>query len=220
MPEPAKKSEPTTDEKMDAWSKRMDAMCDRMDAFIEEHGKKSAKRDAKKDEGMGEPEEMAADDAGDPDDDDGTEAPRQRKVMTDAATENALLEAQSKADAVAMHWGKRAPRAMIGESVRTYRRRLANMFREHSPDYRRADLSLISDPSAFAAAEKQIYADAVRASHDNDAQPRGVLREIQRTDQSGRIISEFVGSVGVTLDPFRLTPMRVRRIVKNPDALF
>jgi hypothetical protein len=56
---PEKKSEPSTEEKMDAWSKRMDAMCDRMDAFMEEHGKK---KDTKKDAKADAEEESEADD--------------------------------------------------------------------------------------------------------------------------------------------------------------
>jgi hypothetical protein len=214
----------TSEDRMNAMSGAFDKMCDRldkmgarMDAFMSKHAKKDAKR-AAADEGETEPEEMASDDSA-PDPDDEDEAPKpKRKAMTDSEKENALLEQQTKADHVARHWGRRAPQPMMGERLPTYRRRLAGMFKQHSPDFKSADLSLIRDPQSWEVAERQIYADAIRASSDNSAQPRGVLREVIREDQSGRRISEFVGSVGVTLEPFRLTPMRVKHINKNPDA--
>ena len=123
-------TEPTPEEKMDAWTKRMDDMCDRMDAFMAKHSSKKDKRGDGMGAEEGEPAEMASDDdrADEGTDDPSTDIedrlpPYARRKMADAAHENQLLEAQTKADAVARHWGKRAPMAMMGEPVRVYRRR-------------------------------------------------------------------------------------------------
>ena len=116
------KAEPTNDEKMDAWGKRMDAMCDRFDAFMKKHdGKKRAKADDDED---GEAEPMASDDSRS---DEGTDDPSDvseerlpgyaKRRLDAAAKENAILEAQNRADQVARHWGKRAQLAMVGEPL-------------------------------------------------------------------------------------------------------
>lgn len=226
MAEPAKKAEPTAEEKMDAWGKRMDAMCSKMDAWLDAQAAKP-KKDAKRaDDDEGEAEPMASDDNRG---DQGTDDPSteiedrlppyaRRKVADDAEKENATLEAQARADRVCRLWGKRAPEAMMGEPVRSYRRRLLKPLQQFSDEYSKVDLNLISDPRTFDIAERAIFADAARASSDNSRQPRGVLREIVREDQSGRRISEFVGDVSVTLEPFRMQPYRVRRINKNADS--
>lgn len=217
-------TEPTPEEKMDAWTKHMDDMCDRMDAFMAKHSSKKDKRGDGMGAEEGEPAEMASDDdrADEGTDDPSTDIedrlpPYARRKMADAAHENQLLEAQTKADAVARHWGKRAPMAMMGEPVRVYRRRLASMFKQHSPSFAKADLQLIRDPASWDIAEQQIYADAIKASSDNSAHPPGQLREVTRQDQTGRQISEFYGSVGVTLAPFRSEVFKVRRINRNAD---
>ena len=209
------KAEPTNDEKMDAWGKRMDAMCDAMTEFMAKHAKKDAKR-AKDDddEGEGEATEMAADDAEDEGEPEMT--PGARRKAADAKAEEAMAHAQQRADNVARHWGLRAPMPQLGESVRVYRRRALNLLKQHSPDYRRADLALISDKAAFDAAEKQIFADAIKASSQNSSHAR--LHEIQRMDQSGRLITEFVGPVSETLAPFRSQVFRVKRINNQPSA--
>ena len=80
-----------------------------------------------------------------------------KRRLDAAAKENAILEAQNRADQVARHWGKRAQLAMVGEPLRSYRRRLLKPFQQYSPDYKAVDLALICDPQTFAIAEKTIY---------------------------------------------------------------
>jgi hypothetical protein len=222
------KAEPSTEEKMDAWGKRMDALCGRMDKFLDGMSKKD-KRTKTDDDEDGEAEPMASDDSrsdegtDDPSDVSEERLPAYAKRRMDAAEkENRILEAQNRADQVARHWGKRAQLAMVGEPLRSYRRRLLKPFQQYSPDYKAVDLNLISDPKTFDIAEKVIFADAVRASSDNSQQLPGVLRQVDHIDQSGRTVSEFVGSWRAAMAPFLLQPLRVRggRINKNPDNQF
>ena len=159
-----KKSEPTAEEKMDAWGKRMDAMCSKMDAWLDAQAAKPKKADAKpaKADDEGEAEPMASDDNRG---DQGTDDPSteiedrlppyaRRKVADDAEKENATLEAQARADRVCRLWGKRAPEAMMGEPVRSYRRRLLKPLQQFSDEYSKVDLNLISDPTHFRYCRK------------------------------------------------------------------
>jgi colicin import membrane protein len=211
--------QPTADEKMaaihDAFDKmnaRLDDMCKRMDAML---AKRAAKKDAKGGADMeDQPEEMAADN--DPGGEVRDKIPEWAKGKTDVDEENERGEAQQRADAVAMSWGLRADRPLWGEPTLKYRIRQANRFKRYSPEFKNADLRLVSDRATFEAAEKRIYADAVAASTSNEYQAPGVLREVRRPDQSGRMISEFYGPVSVTLAPFRSPVYRVKRINKNP----
>jgi hypothetical protein len=298
-----KKSEPTSEEKMDAWGKRMDAMCDRMDAFMSKHDKrkdedeeerKDAKRDdefppkkdAKKDEGgedmegmsdkrkdgekempfeskddkrkdakeegegegdpegekKGEPEPMASDDKrkdkkdakkdGEEeekkeDDDRRSDAVLRRQVSdlqrqinrmsrqrTDEETD-ALGEAQTMWSEVAQQHGERISRPLDGEPLDVYNRRNAKRFQKHSDKWGKVDLSTLPR-DVLAIAVPEIRADSIAAARRGDPGANAVLREVQHTDRTGRIISEFVGPVSATLAPFRLPVMRVKRINNNP----
>ncbi|HEY0181249.1 MAG TPA: NUDIX domain-containing protein [Rhodopila sp.] len=105
-----------------------------------------------------------------------------------------FAEAQARCDSVAFAFNQRAPRAMVGETLMAYRRRLLQGYRQHSDDYKAVDLGLIADPALLAVAEKRIYADALTAAQKPVNMPAGQMREVRRESETGHKITEFYGS--------------------------
>jgi 8-oxo-dGTP pyrophosphatase MutT (NUDIX family) len=131
--------------------------------------------------------------------------PRQ---MTDADYA-AMADSQVKADRVyAMHGGK-APRALDGETLIAYRRRLANGLKEHSKAWKDIDLKVISDDAAFGNIETTIYADAEQAGLHPVSDDADFLREIVHEDVTGRKISEFVGRPSAWMNQFAAPKRRL-----------
>ncbi|ENR0028967.1 NUDIX domain-containing protein [Yersinia enterocolitica] len=120
---------------------------------------------------------------------------------------NELADAQVKADSVFSVLGKRAPMPLSGEKPLSYRRRLMIQLQEHSGDYKAVDLSSIADSALLNIAEKQIYADA-QSSASLSVGP-GMLREIKRSDATGRQISTFEGDPAATWGPFQMGKRQV-----------
>lgn len=120
---------------------------------------------------------------------------------------NELADAQVKADSVFSVLGKRAPMPLSGEKPLSYRRRLMIQLQEHSGDYKAVDLSSIADSALLNIAEKQIYADA-QSSASLSVGP-GMLREIKRSDGTGRQISTFEGDPAATWGPFQMGKRQV-----------
>ncbi|HGL1528332.1 TPA: NUDIX domain-containing protein [Yersinia enterocolitica] len=120
---------------------------------------------------------------------------------------NELADAQVKADSVFSVLGKRAPMPLSGEKPLSYRRRLMIQLQEHSSDYKAVDLSSIADSALLNIAEKQIYADA-QSSASLSVGP-GMLREIKRSDGTGRQISTFEGDPAATWGPFQMGKRQV-----------
>ncbi|HGH0633645.1 TPA: NUDIX domain-containing protein [Yersinia enterocolitica] len=120
---------------------------------------------------------------------------------------NELADAQVKADSVFSVLGKRAPMPLSGEKPLSYRRRLMIQLQEHSSDYKAVDLSSIADSALLNIAEKQIYADA-QSSASLSVGP-GMLREIKRSDATGRQISTFEGDPAATWGPFQMGKRQV-----------
>jgi 8-oxo-dGTP pyrophosphatase MutT (NUDIX family) len=123
------------------------------------------------------------------------------KPLTDA-DHTAFADAQAKADSVYSAFGKQAPRALNGEDVLAYKKRLAAPMKSHSAAWKDVDLGAL-DASVFAIAEAAIYADAQSASlRPADSAGRG---EIARTRQlsTGHTITEFFDSRPSWMDSFR-----------------
>lgn len=117
------------------------------------------------------------------------------------AERNEVADAQVKADSVFSSFGKRAPMPLSGEKPISYRRRLMVQLQEHSPDFKAVDLSSIADAAMLGFVEKQIYADAQSAASLSVGP--GSLREIKRSDATGRQISTFEGDPAATWAPFQ-----------------
>lgn len=123
------------------------------------------------------------------------------KPLTDA-DHAAFADAQAKADSVYSAFGKQAPRALNGEDVLAYKKRLAASMKSHSAAWKDVDLGAL-DASVFSIAESAIYADAQAAAlRPADSAGRG---EIARTRQlsTGHTITEFFDSRPSWMDSFR-----------------
>jgi 8-oxo-dGTP pyrophosphatase MutT (NUDIX family) len=114
------------------------------------------------------------------------------KQMSDADYA-AMADSQVRADRIYSMHGKRAPRPLDGETLMSYRRRMANELREHSAAWKSIDLKAIADDAAFGNVENTIYADAEQAGLHPISDDDDFLREIKTQDTTGRTISTFVG---------------------------
>jgi 8-oxo-dGTP pyrophosphatase MutT (NUDIX family) len=133
------------------------------------------------------------------------------KRMSDADYA-AMADAQVRADPIYSMHGGRAPRAMDGETLIAYRRRMANDLKVHSPTWKNIDLKVIADDEkheAFSNVEKIIYADAEQAGLHPVAPSEDFLREIIKEDVTGRKISEFVGRPSAWMNQFAAPKRRL-----------
>jgi 8-oxo-dGTP pyrophosphatase MutT (NUDIX family) len=136
--------------------------------------------------------------------------PRQ---MTDA--DYALMaDSQVRADRIYLMHGSKAPRALDGETLIAYRRRLANGLKEHSKAWKDIDLKVIADDAAFANIENTIYSDAEQAGLHPADMGEDFLREIKSEDSTGRKISTFVGRPSAWMNQFA-APKRMLVGIKN-----
>jgi 8-oxo-dGTP pyrophosphatase MutT (NUDIX family) len=117
---------------------------------------------------------------------------------------NAMGNVQAKADRVFTAFGDSAPGPMDGETLLSYRRRLARELQKHSDDWRDIDLGVIGvDSKAFELAESKIYADAMSvAAHPVDI-GMGILREVRRRNpDTGHMVKEYYGSPRAWMEQF------------------
>lgn len=121
---------------------------------------------------------------------------------------NEIADTQCKADSVFASYGERAPQPMAGERALPYRRRLLTRLQKHSTDYKDVDLHAIADSQLLSIAEKKIYADA-QACAASSLEPGAGLREVVRTDATGRRISTFIGDPASTWSPFQAVSRNV-----------
>jgi 8-oxo-dGTP pyrophosphatase MutT (NUDIX family) len=136
------------------------------------------------------------------------------KQMSDADYA-AIADTQVRADRIySMHGGK-AGRALDGETLIAYRRRMANGLKEHSPAWKTVDLKVIADDTAFTNIENMIYSDAEQAGLHPAAPAEDFLREIIREDVTGRKISEFVGRPSAWMSQFAAPRRRLAGIRNN-----
>jgi 8-oxo-dGTP pyrophosphatase MutT (NUDIX family) len=133
---------------------------------------------------------------------------RMPKQLTDEE-EEAAADAQSRCDSVAQVFGRRAPRMLAGETLLAYRKRMAKDYKSHSPSWKDVDISTLPE-GAFVNIEKIIYADAMSAGLNPSSAPTGQLRPIRRTDETGRVITTYVGYVDAWLGEFKQEKMRAR----------
>ena len=93
----------------------------------------------------------------------------------------AFADAQARADAVFMGFGKHAPRSMEGEELGDYRRRLATDLKKHSPKWQKTKFSKLDDDT-FATIESEVYADAMTAAANPVDLEAGELRMVTKID--------------------------------------
>jgi hypothetical protein len=103
-----------------------------------------------------------------------------------------LIEQQERADEMLRLFNQSAPRAMDGETVESYRRRMATRIQQNAPNMK--DINVRdARGSAFDLIEKQIYDDARREALRPTLIPDGELREVKQLDATGRPASVFYG---------------------------
>ena len=127
-------------------------------------------------------------------------AAKMPKALADADRE-AFADAQARADTVYHALGSVAPRPMDGEDLLAYRRRLAKGVQMHSSTWKDISIGTLG-AEAFGVAEGQVYADAVVAANNPTDLPEDELREITKTDTTGRRITSFVGRPGAWMNNF------------------
>ncbi|WP_199637425.1 NUDIX domain-containing protein [Serratia sp. PAMC26656] len=124
---------------------------------------------------------------------------------------NEIADTQCKADSVFASFGERAPQPMAGERAMPYRRRIMTRLQKYSTDYKEVDLHAIADSHLLTLAEKKIYADA-QASAASSLEPGAGLREVVRTDATGRRISNFIGDPSSCWAPFQAVSRKLAGI--------
>lgn len=123
------------------------------------------------------------------------------KPLTDADRKS-FATAQSKCDNVARAFGDEAPRWMQGEDLSSYRRRLASIYKDHSPAWKPVNLDALADDAAFEVAERQIFADASAAARNPAVLADGELRMTPSTLESGHRVNEFYGRPSSWMNQF------------------
>ena len=130
-------------------------------------------------------------------------------VILNDAELNQLSEAQARADSVAHAFGTKAPAPMMGERPLSYRKRVVEMFKKHSNDWKGIDLGKIMDEATFGIAERAIYADATAVAQ-NPAyyEGDGLIENVQKLRGGGEI-STFKGSPSAWMNQFKAPSHKV-----------
>ena len=131
-----------------------------------------------------------------------------RDDVTDEVRANAYRAQADGAYRAAV--GAPPPGHLPGESVASYRIRLASGLKGFSPTYGKMstrDLDQMRRSGALHLAEETIYREANEAAR----RPTGPLREVQEPDRTGRPILRFYGSPEQCWAPFKQTPRIVTK---------
>jgi colicin import membrane protein len=130
---------------------------------------------------------------------------------------NKFAAAQMRADAAYQAWGLgQAPPALLGESLRDYRLRLAAPLKQYSRNFKDSALETIGDEGAFSTVETSIINDAVAASTSTVTQG-APLRMITEKNESGHTVRKFYGDPAVTWGPFMGGAIRIAKL-QRPTA--
>lgn len=144
---------------------------------------------------------------------------RRPRSLTDDEM-NSLAERQQEWDRVAQMHGQRASRPLDGERIQSYDRRMAKVFQKHSSKWKDTDLAELPIEVISKVIAPEIRADSIAAAYRVEPADGAMLREVRKSDRTGRVISEFVGPVNAlngALAPFRMPSARVRRINTQPN---
>ena len=142
--------------------------------------------------------------------------------------ENAMADAQARADCVYGALGKRAPGPLPGERLAQYRVRLLKPLKSHSKTWADVDLSTQSGSKNMDLIERQIIDDAQAFADSAENCPSdGGMQAVQKRDDSGRMITTFRGKSSF-INQFRAPAnratirdpreIRLREILQRGDA--
>jgi len=136
------------------------------------------------------------------------------KPLSDA-DHAAFADAQAKADSVYSAFGKQAPRALNGEDLLAYRKRLVAPMVSHSQEWKGADISKL-DAALFDKIEAKVYADAAQsANNPTDGFENGPRARTRRLE-SGHMVTEFFDSRPSWMDAHR--PPRMKSKIIQPKT--
>jgi len=113
----------------------------------------------------------------------------------------AFASAQEQAENAFQAFGDHAPAPMIGESIGTYKRRLASKLQGHSEKWKNTKLTAITDDGALDVIVGDIYNDAVAVARRGADVPAGQLSPVKRRTDAGHTIIEYRGSPGAWMRP-------------------
>ena len=134
-----------------------------------------------------------------------------------AEDKNKFAAAQMKADKAYQAWSLgQAPPALLGESLRDYRLRLAQPLKQHSRAFKDSALETIGDEGAFSTVEDSIINDAVTASISTVVEG-APLRMVTDKNESGHIVRKFYGDPRVCWAPFMGGAVRIAKL-QRPAA--
>ena len=122
---------------------------------------------------------------------------------------NEIAQIQSRADSVASAFGESVSPPLPGESPIAYRRRLVKPYQRHSKPWAKVDLNSITDATALAIAESQIYADAIASSTSPDTIGHGKLRAVTKME-NGSTVTRYYGDSKAFLGGFINRPVQGR----------
>jgi hypothetical protein len=131
-----------------------------------------------------------------------------------------LTEARVRADEIYREFGSSAPAPLRGEDDYSYRLRILDELRQHSPKHRDMPLRALANmpDRAFIHVENEILADAQKAA--NNWAPPGQLREKVKTDSvTGRRITEYAGGSTLTWMETYMRPKKVFRGFNSNSGL-
>jgi hypothetical protein len=136
--------------------------------------------------------------------------------------EEKITAAWSRAEQAHQLWGNHrgAPSAMPGESSLAYRKRLLQPFLRFSRSgFDGVDLKNV-DATMLGGLENSVYADAAAAASSPEfGAPEGTLRAVRKKDDTGRVITEWVGEPRAWMSQFSGVRRRVigfRNVSTNP----
>src|SRR5579885_2837877 len=191
------------DEKLDRVLQHLDTLHTKIDGIDAGHKELASRLDAL--EGEREKEKSEAKARADAEEKERKE--REEREAADAAGKrvdedsNKFAEAQMRADAAYQAWGKQAPHALHGETLRDFRIRLLNPLKSHSKAYKDSALNLVGDDAVFDTIEGAIINDAVEASSTTFTMG-APLRKLSSRNEAGHTVTKFVGDPAVTWAPF------------------
>ena len=109
--------------------------------------------------------------------------------------------AQEQAERAFQSFGDHAPAPMQGESIGTYRRRLAAKMQPHSDKWKGTKLTAISDDATLGVIIADIYNDAVAVARRGSDVAAGKLMPVSRRTPAGHTVTEYRGSPGAWMRP-------------------
>ena len=169
--------------------------------------------DAGEEEGEGRPKPLAADDASYRQK---TELERADASELSFNTENLFYEWQARVDKVARTYGlgHAAPKPMVGEKLRDYKRRTVSPWKPLSNAFKDVDLRVLSvaDAQAFAVACDDILTAAEAEAKNPKRVPDGWLAERAEQSRAGHTITRFYGRPAAWLSNHMPPGRRVKRI--------